>query len=222
MSLKLLLLVSCHKIFMHVCVLLSRSGPGDTAFLVAGPYKESWAQLGKLRLQLGAALHLIPQDALELLWVTDLPLLEYDEGRWTSVHHPFTSPQPGWKQDPAQIKARAYDIVFNGVELGGGSIRIHNPEIQRKIFDFLGLKREEMEAHFGFLLEAQELGFPPHGGIALGIDRFVMLLLHCASIRDVIAFPKTQSGADPMMQAPTPVDEKKLAEYGIKVVVEKA
>ncbi len=197
--------------------------PGDTAFLVAGPYKESWAQLGKLRLQLGAALHLIPQDALELLWVTDFPLLEYDEGRWTSVHHPFTSPQPGWEQqDPAQIKARAYDIVFNGVELGGGSIRIHNPEIQRKIFDFLGLKREEMEAHFGFLLEAQELGFPPHGGIALGIDRFVMLLLHCASIRDVIAFPKTQSGADPMMQAPTPVDEKKLAEYGIKVVVEKA
>ena len=197
--------------------------PGDTAFLVAGPYKESWAQLGRLRLQLGAALQLIPQDVIELLWVTDFPLLEYDEGRWTSVHHPFTSPQPGWEhQEPAQIKARAYDIVFNGVELGGGSIRIHNPEIQRKIFDFLGLEKDEMEAHFGFLLEAQELGFPPHGGIALGIDRFIMLLLHCASIRDVIPFPKTQSGADPMMQAPTPVDAKKLADYGLKVIVEKA
>jgi aspartyl-tRNA synthetase len=197
--------------------------PGDTAFLIAGPYKEGWTQLGRLRLQIGHALGIIPQDKIELLWVTDFPLLECDEklNCWTSVHHPFTSPQEGWEhQEPSKIKARAYDIVFNGVEVGGGSIRIHDPEVQRKIFDFLGFKKEEMEAHFGFLLEAQELGFPPHGGIALGIDRLVMLLLHCHSIRDVIAFPKTQSGADPMMHAPTPIDPKKLAEYGLKVIQE--
>ena len=119
------------------------------------------------------------------------------------------------------MKARAYDVVLNGVELGGGSIRIHDPEIQKKVFDYLGLKKEEMTDHFGFLLEAQELGFPPHGGIALGIDRLIMLLLHCQSIRDVIAFPKTASGHDPLMDAPTPVNPKKLEDYGLKFVGEK-
>lgn len=196
---------------------------GDTLFIVAGPYKDAWTQLGKLRLQLGHALNLIDQDAIRLLWVTDFPLLEYDETtkQWSSVHHPFTAPQPGWEnQEPGAMKARAYDIVFNGIEAGGGSIRIHEPQMQRKIFDFLGLKKEEMEQHFSFLLEAQELGFPPHGGIALGIDRLVMLLLHCQSIRDVIAFPKTASGHDPLMNAPTPVDAKKLIDYGLKVVIE--
>lgn len=198
---------------------------GDTLFLVAAPYKEAWSQLGKLRLQLGHALNLIDQNALRLLWVTDFPLLEYDEAskRWSSVHHPFTSPQAGWEsQEPGDIKARGYDIVLNGIELGGGSIRIHDPAIQRKVFDFLGLRKEDMEGHFGFLLEAQELGFPPHGGIALGIDRFIMLLLNCQSIRDVIAFPKTQSGYDLMMQAPTPVDEKKLVDYGLKLLPKKS
>lgn len=192
----------------------------DTLFLVAGEYKEGWAQLGKLRLQLAQSLNLIDKNSIKLLWVTDFPLLEYDKDskRWTSVHHPFTSPQDGWEsQKPEDIKARAYDVVFNGIELGGGSIRIHNPEVQRKVFDFLGLKKEDMESHFGFLLEALELGFPPHGGIALGIDRLIMLLLDCKSIRDVIAFPKTQSGVDPMMQAPTPVEETKLADYGLKI-----
>lgn len=194
---------------------------GDTLFLVAGMYKDAWTQLGKLRLQLGHTLNLIDKNSINLLWVTDFPLLEYDETmkQWSSVHHPFTAPQPGWENlEPAQMKARAYDIVFNGIELGGGSIRIHDPRVQRKVFDFLGLKKEEMESHFGFLFEAQELGFPPHGGIALGIDRFVMLLMHCHSIRDVIAFPKTQSGFDPLMQAPTPVDAKKLADYGLKII----
>lgn len=193
----------------------------DTLFLVAASYKDAWNQLGKLRLQLASALDLIPKNSIKLLWVTDFPLLEYDEQskRWSSVHHPFTAPQEGWeKQKPEDIKARAYDVVFNGIELGGGSIRIHNPEIQRKVFELLGLNKAEMESHFGFLFEAQELGFPPHGGIALGIDRLVMLLLGCQSIREVIAFPKTQSGYDPMMQAPTPVEQAKLIDYGIKLV----
>jgi len=193
---------------------------GDTLFLIAGKYQDAWTQLGRLRVQLADALNLIDHKAVNLLWVTDFPLLEYDEEKksWSSVHHPFTSPQDGWeKLQPGEMKARAYDVVFNGIELGGGSIRIHNPEVQRKVFDFLGLDKEDMESHFSFLLEAQELGFPPHGGIALGIDRFVMLLAQCKSIRDVIAFPKTQSGYDPLMQAPTPVASKKLDEYALKV-----
>lgn len=193
----------------------------DTVFFIAANKKDAWTQLGKLRLQLAHALNLIDKNKLSLFWVTDFPLLEYDEQskKWNSVHHPFTSPKEGWEnQKPEDMKAIAYDIVFNGVELGGGSIRIHDPNIQRKVFDFLGFKKEEMESHFGFLFEAQELGFPPHGGIALGIDRLVMLLLHCSSIREVIAFPKTQSGHDLMMNAPTPVSNIKLADYGLKLI----
>lgn len=196
----------------------------DTLFLIAADYKDAWSQLGKLRLQLGQSLKLYNPQDVNLLWVTDFPLLEYDKESktWGSVHHPFTSPQEGWEnQQPQDMKARAYDIVFNGVELGGGSIRIHDGSIQRKIFNFLGLQQEEMERHFSFLLEAQELGFPPHGGIALGIDRLVMLLLQCQSIREVIAFPKTASGMDPMMEAPTAVGEAKLADYDLKIVAQK-
>ncbi len=193
----------------------------DAVFLIAAPYREAWTQLGKLRLALGHSLGLINPNLVKLHWVTDFPLFEYDEKTttWSSVNHPFTSPQEGWqKQEPAAMKARAYDVIFNGIELGGGSIRIHNPEVQRKIFELLGFDKKTMEDHFGFLLEAQELGFPPHGGIALGVDRLVMLLMHCHSIRDVIAFPKTQSGADPMMMAPTPVSNSKLIDYGLKIV----
>lgn len=197
--------------------------PGDTLFLIAGKYKDSWNQLGRLRIQIAQALNLINLKDIKLHWVVDFPLLEYDEKekRWSSVHHPFTSPQEGWENKaPEDMKARGYDIVFNGIELGGGSIRIHEPNMQRKIFDFLGFDKAEMEKQFGFLLEAQELGFPPHGGIALGIDRFVMLLLHCQSIREVIAFPKTATGHEPMMQAPTEVNDKKLVDYGLKLIKE--
>jgi aspartyl-tRNA synthetase len=192
---------------------------GDTLFLIAGQYKDAWTQLGRLRLQLGHALNMIDPNKLELLWVVDFPLLEFDaeKGRWSSVHHPFTRPQDGWENlEPQNIKARSYDVVLNGIELGGGSIRIHEPQLQRKIFDFLGLDEAAMKGHFGFLFEAQELGFPPHGGIALGLDRLIMLLLGCESIRDVIAFPKTQRGYDAMMHAPTPVESTKLIDYGLK------
>lgn len=193
----------------------------DTLFLIVGSYRDAWTQLGRLRVQLGHALKLISHNVMKLLWVTDFPLLEYDEEtkRWSSAHHPFTAPQAGWEnQEPGAIKARSYDIVLNGVELGGGSIRIHSPETQKKVFNFLGFDEQSMKSHFGFLFEAQELGFPPHGGIALGIDRLVMLILNCDSIRDVIAFPKTQSGFDPMMHAPTVVDPKKLIDYNLRTI----
>lgn len=195
--------------------------PGAVLFLVAGPYKKAWEVLGRMRCALADALKLIPENVLHFSWVTDFPLLEYNEEqkRWDATHHPFTAPQAGWDAaNPGAIKARAYDIILNGVELGGGSIRMHQRDEQQKMFDFLGLTMEEVTAKFGFLLEAQELGFPPHGGIALGLDRFVMLLTKSASIRDVIAFPKTQRGIDPMMQAPTPVPAKQLLDYGIKIV----
>ena len=148
-------------------------------------------------------------------------MFEYDKEtkQWNSVHHPFTSPKEGWENlQPAQMKARAYDIVLNGIELGGGSIRIFDNKIQNKIFELLGLDEKAMHDKFGFLLEAQEFGFPPHGGIALGLDRLLMLLTNSSSIREVIAFPKTARGYDPMMQSPTLVDDKQLREYGLQKI----
>ncbi len=192
---------------------------GSTLFLVAGPYKEAWDVLGRMRLELGDFLKMIPKDTDAFVWITDFPLFEYDEKtkQWNAVHHPFTSPQIGWEdEERADMKARAYDIVLNGVELGGGSIRIHNAEIQKKVFEILGLDESKMQDKFGFLLEAQELGFPPHGGIALGIDRLIMLMTKSQSIREVIAFPKTQRGNDPMMESPTVVDDKQLRDYGLR------
>lgn len=192
----------------------------STLFLMAGQYKATWQFLGRLRIELAKSLNMIPENQFAFLWVTDFPLFEYneDEKRWDSTHHPFTSPQSGWEQlKPEHIKARAYDIVLNGIELGGGSIRIHEAKVQDKVFELIGLSKEQAQKKFGFLLEAQTLGFPPHGGIALGIDRLIMLMSNSSSIRDVIAFPKTARGYDPMMEAPTELEATKLKEYGLKL-----
>lgn len=195
---------------------------GDTLFLIAGKYQDSWTLLGRLRQRLAKELNLIPADAgFNLSWVTDFPLFEYSEESktWSSVHHPFTAPQDGWESmQPGEIKARAYDLVCNGVELGGGSIRIYEAEMQSKVFDMLGISKEDAQKRFGFLLESQLYGFPPLGGLALGLDRLVMILSGAQSIREVIAFPKTARGYDPMMDSPTSVDNIQLQEYGLKLV----
>jgi len=194
--------------------------PQDTIFIVADKYEEAWTVLGKLRLKLAQSLDLIDKSKFNFLWVTDFPLLEWDNesNRWYAKHHPFTSPaQKDWqKLDPAKILSRAYDLVCNGQELGGGSIRIHDLETQKKMFDLLGIPKEVYNEQFGFLLEALQMGFPPLGGIAFGIDRLIMILSGVDSIRDVIAFPKTQSGACPMLETPSRISDEQLKDLCIK------
>ncbi len=193
---------------------------GSVLLLVAGKHKEAWEILGRLRNMAAKEYGLIPENVYHFSWVTDFPMFEYDEQSktWTFVHHPFTSPQPGWEtQAQGDIKARAYDIILNGVELGGGSIRIHDAAVQQKVFDMLGMSKEDTQERFGFLLEAQELGFPPHGGLAIGVDRLIMLMTKTSSIREVIAFPKTQRFYDPLMESPSKVTDKQLKDYGIKL-----
>jgi len=196
---------------------------GDLLLFIAGPSKVVNQALANLRLHLGDKLGLIPKDQYQFVWVLDFPLLEFDEaeGRFVAVHHPFTAPKdediPIFKDHPEWVRAKAYDLVLNGAEVGGGSIRNHLREIQSLLFEKLGMGEEEAKERFGFLLEALEYGTPPHGGIAFGFDRLIMILSHSESIRDVIAFPKTQKGTCLMTDAPSRVDSKQLDELWIKV-----
>ncbi len=198
--------------------------PGDLICFIADNNKVVYDSLGALRLELARKLELLKDNSeFSFLWVTHFPLMEYDEEekRWTSTHHPFTSPLDEDLEkldtDPGSVRAKAYDLILNGVELGGGSIRIHRRDIQKKIFNLLGFTDEEAHERFGFLLEAFEYGVPPHGGIAYGLDRLIMLLAGERSIRDVIAFPKIQNASCPMTDAPSHVDDNQLKELAIKI-----
>jgi aspartyl-tRNA synthetase len=193
---------------------------GDAIFFAAGDRVESQNLLGAARLEIGRRCGLIDEKAWEFLWVVDAPMFEKtDEGGWTAVHHPFTGPKPEFektfKSDPGSALAYAYDIVLNGNEIGGGSIRIHRRDIQKAVFEVIGLSDEEAASKFGFLLEAFNYGPPPHGGIALGMDRICALLAGAESIREVIAFPKTASGGDPLTGAPTPITSAQRKEAGV-------
>jgi aspartyl-tRNA synthetase len=194
--------------------------PGDAIFFAAGERIASLNLLGAVRLEVGKRCNLIDANRWEFVWIVDAPMFEpTDGGGWTAVHHPFTGPKPEFAKtfakDPASALAYAYDIVLNGTELGGGSIRIHDREMQKDVFTVIGLSDEEAASKFGFLLEAFNYGPPPHGGIALGLDRLCALLSHSDSIREVIAFPKTASGADPLTGAPTPITPAQRKESGI-------
>ena len=197
--------------------------PGDLLLFAADKNKVVWDVLGALRLELAKQQDLLKKDDYKFLWVTEFPLLEYseEEGRFMAMHHPFTMPMDeDWHlidSDPGAVRAKAYDIVLNGTELGGGSVRIHQNDIQSKMFEVLGLTRQEAEDKFGYLLEAFKYGVPPHAGLAYGMDRVAMLMGGCDSIREVIAFPKVKDASCLMTKAPTPVDKKQLEELGIEV-----
>ena len=199
--------------------------PGDLICVLSGAANKTRAQLSALRMEMAERLNLRKPDVFAPLWVVDFPLLEWDEetNRYHAMHHPFTSPKPGQmellKTDPAAVKANAYDLVLNGNEIGGGSIRIHDRETQAKMFDYLGFTEEEAKAQFGFLMDAFTYGAPPHGGIAFGLDRLVAILGGQETIRDFIAFPKNNAGRDVMIDAPAKIDDAQLKELHLKVVL---
>jgi aspartyl-tRNA synthetase len=196
---------------------------GDMVFLMAGDREPVLNLMGALRLELARRESWIPPGKWNMLWVLDFPLLEFsaEENRWVSRHHPFTSPVVDdmglLETNPGAVRAQAYDLVLNGTEIGGGSIRIHRSDVQARIFKTLGFSEVEARDKFGFFLEALEYGTPPHGGIALGLDRIVMILAGQASIRDVIAFPKTARGVDVMSGSPSGVSEQQLKELGLQI-----
>ncbi|NNM24262.1 MAG: aspartate--tRNA ligase [Flavobacteriaceae bacterium] len=199
------------------------ASPGDIVFILSGETNKVRAQLSALRMQIAEKLGLRKAQEFAPLWVVDFPLLEWDEEtkRYHAMHHPFTSPKPGQmellKSDPGAVKANAYDLVLNGNEIGGGSIRIHNKQIQAQMFDYLGFTPEEARAQFGFLMDAFEYGAPPHGGIAFGLDRLVAILGGQETIRDFIAFPKNNAGRDVMIDAPAPIDPEQLKELHLQL-----
>jgi aspartyl-tRNA synthetase len=196
---------------------------GDVIFIIASTWAETCKALGALRLKLVERLKIAAKNPFEILWVVDFPLLEWneEEKRFQACHHPFTSPRPSdlekLSTHPGEVKARAYDLVLNGTEIGGGSIRIHQEEVQEKVFQTLGIQKDEAHLRFGFLLSALKFSAPPHGGIALGLDRLTAVLLGLDSIREVIAFPKTQKGLCLMSEAPSQVSDKQLKEAHIQI-----
>jgi aspartyl-tRNA synthetase len=204
--------------------ILKRTGakPGDLVFFGADQARIVNDALGALRLKLGHEKGLV-QKGWRPLWVVDFPMFEWDEEakRWGAMHHPFTAPKDGhedlMQSDPARALSKGYDVVLNGWELGGGSVRIHRAEVQSKVFKALGIPEAEARSKFGFLLDNLQYGAPPHGGIAFGLDRMVALMAGADSIRDVIAFPKTQRAQDLLVQAPSPVDERQLRELGLRL-----
>jgi aspartyl-tRNA synthetase len=201
-----------------------RAPPDSTVLFVADTVPMAARVLGALRALLGEELELIDESKDALLWVVDFPLFQHDEdtGNWTFVHHPFTSPLPGHEEliesDPARPLSQHYDLIWNGWELGSGSIRIHREDVQERVFRAMGMTDEEARAKFGYFLDALRMGAPPHGGFALGIERFIALLAGESNIREVIPYPKTASGSDPMTAAPTPLPEELLTELGIRVL----
>ncbi|MEX0600453.1 MAG: aspartate--tRNA ligase, partial [Rhodothermales bacterium] len=214
---------------VDACIEAVEAEDGDLVLVLAGSDPEVYEQMGRLRLHMANEMELIGEGSdadkkWNFLWVTEFPLLEWDHDaqRFFAMHHPFTSPHPddidSLEEDPARVRARAYDLVLNGVELGGGSIRIHSREVQNRMFKALGIDGEDAQRRFGFLLDAFRYGAPPHGGIAFGLDRIIMALAGTSNIRDVIAFPKTQNAQELMVNSPDIVDEKQLEELHIELV----
>lgn len=190
---------------------------GDAIFFGAGEKHLVWDYMGRFRIYLAELMDIIPKDVFEFVWVVDFPMFEVEEGKIKAMHHPFTMPSNIDEQDPEDIMSVAYDIVLNGTELGGGSVRIHKPEVQEKVFKLLGISDEEAQEKFGFLLDALKFGAPPHAGLAFGLDRLMMLITGSASIRDVVAFPKTQKAQCVLTQAPSEVDNDQLKELSIRL-----